>query len=138
MKVISTAVALAALSAQLAVAQTPPPSNMALRGGAMTVAQFQARQRRQLMRADTDHDGRISLAEWTTWRAAHPGHGDPARMFQRLDANHDGYITPDEVDALSARRFARMDVNHDGVVTPDERRAARPAGEETVQPLSPQ
>ena len=42
-----------------------------------------------------------------------------------MDANHDGYVTPAEIDAISAQRFARMDANHDGVVTPDERRAMR-------------
>ncbi|MHB8283306.1 MAG: EF-hand domain-containing protein [Caulobacteraceae bacterium] len=109
---------------------------------AMTLAQFQMRQRRRMMKADADHDGRISLAEWTAWHEAHPGahagHGDPARQFDRLDLNHDGYITPDEIDAMSARRFSRMDANHDGVVTSDERSAVRGGGEDAPQPLSPQ
>ncbi|MDB5693063.1 MAG: hypothetical protein JWO81_2126, partial [Alphaproteobacteria bacterium] len=38
-------------------------------------------------RVDTDHDGRVSLAEVD--RAA-------LAMFDRLDANHDGTISPDE------------------------------------------
>ncbi len=110
--------------------------------GNVTLAQFQMRQRNRLMKADTDHDGRISLAEWTAWQEAHPGpngvHGDPARMFARLDLNHDGYITPDEIDAMAARRFARADANHDGVVTPEERAALRGGAEEPAQPLTPQ
>ena len=36
-----------------------------------------------------------------------------------LDADHDGFVTVAEIDAASAARFARMDANHDGVVTPD-------------------
>lgn len=108
---------------------------------AVSLAQFQMRQRRRMMKADTDHDGRISLAEWTAWREAHPGphggHGDPARQFSRLDLNHDGYITPDEIDAMSARRFARMDANHDGTVTPDEREAMGAGGADAPEPLAP-
>ncbi len=111
--------------------------------GPMSLTDFQARQRARTMRMDADHDGRISLAEWTAWRASHPGRegaagGDPNRGFQRTDLNQDGYITPDEIDAASARRFARMDANHDGVVTPDERSAMHHGGGgDGVQPLSP-
>ncbi len=62
-----------------------PPASGAHAGGGrgmgnVTLAQFQMRQRNRLMKADTDHDGRISLAEWTAWQEAHPGpngvHGD--------------------------------------------------------------
>jgi hypothetical protein len=86
--------------------------------GNMTLQQFQARQLSNFMRMDTDHDGRVSLAEWAAWRDAHPGRGggqgdsprkaDPARTFARLDLNHDGYITSDEMAAEAARRYARM------------------------------
>ncbi len=143
MKFIAFAVALAASPVLPAAAQTPPlPVAAAHRGTGMKLAEFQARQRAHVMRADTDHDGRVSLAEWTAWRAAHPGpgsgRGDPVKMFHRLDANHDGYITPDEIDAQSARRFARMDANQDGLVTPDERAAMRQGGDEPAEPLSPQ
>ena len=71
------------------------------------------------------------------------GGGDSSRMFERIDANHDGYITPDEIDAASAHRFDRMDANHDGVLTPDERANGRhgygggPESGEPAQPLSP-
>ena len=77
----------------------------------MTLQQFQARQVSNIMRMDADHAGRVSLAEWTAWHEAHPGRGgrgDPARAFERLDLNHDGYITPDEVTTVAARRYARM------------------------------
>ncbi len=123
-------------------------------GRSMTLADYQARFRDRIMQADTDHDGRVSLAEWTAYRAErsgegqggegsggrHGGFGDPARQFQMMDANHDGYVTPAEIDAASAERFARMDANHDGVLTPDERRAMRGGGMgggEPTQPLPP-
>lgn len=147
-----SALALGTLTHNPASAQDPyPPQPMTHPPGAhagdgrgmasMTLAEFQMRQRNRLMKADTDHDGRISLAEWTAWHQAHPGpnggRGDPGRMFARLDMNHDGYITPDEIDAMSAKRFAHMDANHDGVVTPDERAALHGGEGEPAQPLTP-
>ena len=75
----------------------------------LSLPQFQVRFRKRLMQGDTDHDGRISLQEWTAWRASrpNPGRGDPARAFQHFDLNHDGFLTPDEIDAMAARRYAR-------------------------------
>jgi Ca2+-binding EF-hand superfamily protein len=65
------------------------------------------------------------------------------RMFARLDANHDGFITKDEVNAAQAqraartdqrtarldpaKRFERLDANHDGQITAAEVEAARAA-----------
>ncbi|WP_174301360.1 EF-hand domain-containing protein [Caulobacter sp. S45] len=72
------------------------------------LAEFQARFQKNVMRADVDHDGRISQQEWVTFRTARPGRGgDPAKQFARLDTNHDGYLTADELDAASSRIFAR-------------------------------
>jgi len=42
---------------------------------------------RALRNMDTDNDGRISRQEWK----------GRAEMFDRLDANHDGYLTKDEL-----------------------------------------
>lgn len=67
--------------------------------------------------------------------------GRVAKMFARLDANHDGFITQTEIDALQAQRaqrmeqraakfdpskmFDRLDLNHDGQITVAEAEAAR-------------
>jgi len=64
-----------------------------------------------------------------------------AKTFARLDTNHDGYITPAEVDALDAQRarkrearaqqfdpskvFDRIDRDHDGKITVTEAAARR-------------
>jgi Ca2+-binding EF-hand superfamily protein len=66
------------------------------------------------------------------------------RMFARLDTNHDGYITKDEVAAAEtqfqakiqtraeqggadrADAFDRIDTNHDGVISREEFAAAKP------------
>ena len=66
--------------------------------------------------------------------------GHVQKMFARLDANHDGFITKAEVDALQAQRadkaekraakfdpskiFDRIDANHDGKITVAEEQAA--------------
>jgi Ca2+-binding EF-hand superfamily protein len=119
----------------------------------VTLAEYQARSRDRILQADADHDGRVSLAEWTAYqterregsngegRGGDGGRwggrgfgGDPARQFQMMDANHDGYVTPTEIDAASAERFARMDANHDGMLTPDERRPMRGGGEPEQPP----
>ncbi|TXN79746.1 EF-hand domain-containing protein [Methylobacterium sp. WL8] len=118
----------ACLSASAALAQTPQPSAQApapvdAKADGVDLTTFQARHRTRLMKADADHDGRISEAEWTAWWAAHPGKGpaDPAKRFRRLDANGDGYVTAEEIDAIFAKRFARLDADHDGRVTRAER-----------------
>ena len=67
--------------------------------------------------------------------------GRVAKMFARLDTNHDGFITQTEIDALQAQRaqrmeqraakfdpskmFDRLDLNHDGQITTAEAEAAR-------------
>jgi len=50
------------------------------------------------------------------------------RMFARLDADHDGRVTPDEMRAMGEHRrgemrehmFDRLDANHDGNISRDE------------------
>lgn len=40
--------------------------------------------------------------------------------FNRIDANHDGRIDREEFIADARRQFAIMDINHDGLITPAE------------------
>ena len=44
-----------------------------------------------------------------------------ARMIVMADADKDGRITLSEAEAMALKHFDRMDANHDGQVTPDER-----------------
>jgi len=105
------AIAAAAIAGGAAVAQTAQPAAHGQRGYAM----------KNEARADVQ---------------AHV-----QKMFARLDANHDGFITAAEVDAMQAQRaerikaradrfdpskaFARLDANHDGKITPEEIQAVR-------------
>ncbi len=52
--------------------------------------------RAKLMATDTDHDGKFSKAEWVA-----AGHKE--RGFDMMDANHDGFVTTDEVKAGRAK-----------------------------------
>jgi Ca2+-binding EF-hand superfamily protein len=121
--------------ATAALAQTSPAAPPA---GGLSFDQWSAHARERLMALDTDHDGKISKAEFATgpmMMGRHRKGGatddanapkpDGGRMFDRLDANHDGYLDTTEINAMLARRFARQDANHDGVLTADERHAMR-------------
>lgn len=116
---LQTAAALAQTTP--APAPTAPAATTAPAGKpGITLALFQARREKALMAADTDGDGKISLAEWTAFQAKRKAKGDPAKSFARMDTNHDGFIDRSELDAFFAKRFARLDKNGDGVLTADE------------------
>lgn len=107
-----------AFVAGAAQAQAPQPAGL-------TLERFVARQETRIMAADSDGDGRISLAEF---QASAKGHGDAAARFARIDANHDGYLEKSEIETMLARRFHRLDRDGDGIVTPAERAAAHGGG----------
>ena len=71
------ALAAAAAHAQAADPATPPAGDD---------------MRARLIAMDTDHDGRWSKAEWLAG-------GRKERGFEFMDANHDGYLTPEELRA---------------------------------------
>ena len=90
--------------------------------GGMTLDQFLSRQAGRIMAADTDGDGKVSKAEMSAM--AERGR-DPARMFDRMDRNGDGYLDAAEIRDALTRRFRRMDRDGNGILTPDERMAGR-------------
>jgi Ca2+-binding EF-hand superfamily protein len=123
MKIIFFAITGLGIVSMPAIAQTAAQGT--------TVAEFEARHEARFMQADSNHDGRISAAEWQAAMAGKPG--DPARRFARMDRNHDGFVDKGEIDEALARRFHRMDVNGDGLLSPQEHQAAHqrhaPTGE---------
>jgi len=87
---------------------------------------------RDEMRADTDHDGRISRAEWDA-----AGSQRRSDWFDKLDLNKDGYISQDEMRQARETRHANMrghmdekfkdaDTNGDGQLALDEVQAKMP------------
>jgi Ca2+-binding EF-hand superfamily protein len=50
----------------------------------------------------------------------HPGKAFAEHWFGRMDANKDGQLTQQEVEAGTERLFARLDVNKDGELTREE------------------
>lgn len=112
------------LAGTAASAQTPtgsaPPKGASV---GVDLSTFLSRNRTRIMRADADHDGRVSRAEWAAWWDARPGKGpyDPAGRFRAIDADGDGFLTAEEIDATSTKRFARLDADRDGRVVRAER-----------------
>lgn len=99
--------------------------------GKVTLTEYQINRRQFLMRADHNRDGKLDPVEWNhgaaMLRAEIRDTGTPgwsligkAGVFGELDTNHDGIVTPGEIDALSAARFPRFDLNHDGAVSRQE------------------
>lgn len=88
------------------------------------------------LRADTDHDGRLSVGEFMALRRAifqiaDIDHDDNLTYveFELLivmeqvgwvDANHDGRIELSELRESLAKAFAELDADHDGKLTPAE------------------
>ena len=87
---------------------------------------------RDLMRADTDGDGRVSRPEATAAGSERAG-----AWFDKLDLNKDGYVTSDELKQARAtrqsdmrqkmeERFEQADTNGDGQLSLDEVQAKLP------------
>ena len=107
-----------------APAQTPDasaPAKSGLTKSGLTLEEFEARREKAFMRADSDNDGKVSVAEWTAFQTERKAKGDPAKSFARMDTNKDGFVDKAELDAFLAKRFARLDKNGDGVLGADER-----------------
>lgn len=89
-------------------------------------------------RADTNHDGQLTLAELSDARRnAGPGHdgkpgpdgkGRPDARGHGLDQNGDGKVDRSELSQAAARQLARLDRNGDGALTSDEFSAGRGHG----------
>ena len=73
--------------------------------------------------ADSDHNGQLSLAEFTRLATATPQHVDVSATMNRLDLNHDQKITLIENRTATLANFDKLDTDKDGVVSDAEMQA---------------
>ena len=60
------------------------------------------------------------MSALATPASAQAGQRDPAALLERSDLNGDGRITREEYAQARARMFDRLDRNRDGVLSPNE------------------
>lgn len=106
--------------------------------GAITREEAAEYRRKRIMAADADGDGAVTLAEMKAHYEKKWGDkkkdGDKAKdgkkgdrtekHFKKWDANADGKVTAEEIDAKSDR-FDKWDADGDGKVTKEEMEAAK-------------
>jgi len=88
--------------------------------GTITRAEYLADVDQRFAAADANHDGKIDAAERET---AMPGRG--GGMAARADTDGDGAISLAEQHAQATERFDRLDANHDGQIDAAEAAAMR-------------
>ena len=71
---------------------------------------------------DADGNGQITLDELHAYMKSRAGQWK-AHAFKSADANGDGKVSRDEFLAQAAARFDKLDANKDGFLTPDELKA---------------
>ena len=113
----------------------------------VSLAEFQQSHADQMMKLDTNKDGKITEAEFMARRGMKGQDGPPSpkaegqkdkdrpmrhermekkrgerqgMMFDMLDANDDGALAKTEIERMTAKRFKRMDKNSDNVLSGDE------------------
>ena len=76
---------------------------------------------------DTNHDGQLSKAEFMA--AARPLRVSQTaqQVIAEVDSNKDAKISLQEFEARPLANFDKADINHDGIVTPQEIQAAQAA-----------
>ena len=72
---------------------------------------------------DTNKDGQLNLAEFLAATPSLQAAANADQVMQKLDSNHDGKISAEEMRAPQITLFNRADTNHDGILTATEMKA---------------
>lgn len=104
--------------------------------GVLSEAEIQTEVRRTFLGYDTNKDGRISREEIAGPPVRSPLGGFAKEHFDKMDPEHSGALTEAAFQRELRRMFERMDLNRDGKLTPDEWRDL-PAGESTGRRAEP-
>jgi len=106
-------------SSLAAAAQTaPPPPAGPQQGQPITFDQFRAQQLQQLQRAQARLAQRLAAPDLSP---------DQRLAHQQAQLGKFAALPPDQQDQILHRRFDRIDANHDGFIDPGELRAFRQA-----------
>jgi hypothetical protein len=111
------------LSSFTAAAQTAPPPAGPLQGQPVTLDQFKAQQFQQLQARVAQRLAAPDLSTDQRQRLEH----------QQTQLAKFAALPPDQQDQVLRRRFDRIDANHDGVIAPEELQALRQARRDRAQ-----
>ena len=99
--------------------------------GSITRAEAEASRAAMFQRLDADHDGFVTQAERDAARQARGQNSDrpapPRGQMMNADTNNDGRISRQEFMAQPYRIFDVMDADHNGTITAAEIEAGRAA-----------
>lgn len=126
MKPLLVALCLAALAAPVAAAPAGARADTD-RNGRVSLAEFRASRLALMMHVDADHDGRLSRAEMAELarrrQGGQAGDGRQALAFRMADTDNDGFLSRAEIDKMVEHRFRKIDVDRDGSLSAGELQA---------------
>lgn len=96
--------------------------------GNVTRAEIDAQRAEKFSQADANGDGSVSFSEMESFREAERARRKAEaaqRRFEKMDADGDGAIGPDEFGSRADKMFDKIDADGDGVITEQERSAAK-------------
>jgi hypothetical protein len=120
-----------------------PPADVNATGN-VTLQEYQNSREAFIMKADTNHDGVVSRAEWDAFTKAVRRDLDLSGVkgaeligqgtwWTLLDANHDGVVTHDEIMAATAAKFAQYDTDGNHLISRAEAERVRKAVEASLR-----
>jgi tellurite resistance protein len=95
--------------------------------GAVSTAEFTTRTQARFAELDANGDAQVTTAELVAHFDGEQLPVQALRRFNHADADGDGTVTQSEFESASTQLVARLDQDADGIVTPEEARDGRQA-----------